>query len=67
MMLTPDEYNKNYLERHRKREERVIRAGVKCPRCGKEMLYNSNTILLSDPPQRQIHCPNCEFFTTIFC
>lgn len=36
--------------------------GIECPRCGKE-LYDSNPymVLTSYPPQKQVHCGNCDY------
>lgn len=36
--------------------------GIACPRCGRE-LYDThpNTILLSYPPQKEVHCVGCGF------
>jgi DNA-directed RNA polymerase subunit RPC12/RpoP len=36
--------------------------GIACPNCGAE-LYDSQPYLTltSDPPQKNIHCPNCHY------
>lgn len=35
--------------------------GVKCPKCGKELMDTyPNMILTSDPPQKNVHCPKCD-------
>lgn len=33
--------------------------GIMCDRCGHELMDSDNNILASDPPQRNVHCPNC--------
>lgn len=36
-------------------------ANVLCDDCGNEMIYTdaNNLILMSNPPQRNVHCPKC--------
>jgi len=36
--------------------------GIQCPHCGKE-LWDSNPCmtLTSNPPQKNIHCPSCNY------
>lgn len=36
--------------------------GIACPECGEE-LWDSNPscTLTSNPPQKNIHCPNCNY------
>lgn len=66
-MKTPDQYNKEFLEKFeiQKREN----AGICCPHCEpqKEMLEtNPGTLLLSNPPKKQIYCPECRYNTYIY-
>ena len=36
--------------------------GVECPNCKKELrLMNSNTLLLSMPPQQEVFCISCGY------
>jgi DNA-directed RNA polymerase subunit RPC12/RpoP len=36
--------------------------GIACPECGKEMLdSNPMVTLTSNPPQKNIHCPECSY------
>ena len=36
--------------------------GIECPKCGKELLDSSpGTTLASHPPQKNIHCPVCDY------
>lgn len=53
-LITLDEHNKKALP--------VIatnnKNGIKCPDCGNEM-SDTNTVLLSNPPQTIIKCDNC--------
>jgi DNA-directed RNA polymerase subunit RPC12/RpoP len=35
--------------------------GVECPNCGEELVDSDNYILTSNPPQRNVHCPKCNF------
>lgn len=40
------------------------RARVACDKCGTEMVYNTNIVMTSDPPQRSVECPNCNYKST---
>jgi uncharacterized protein YbaR (Trm112 family) len=41
-------------------------SGVACPKCEYEMVDSiPNMVLTSDPPQKHVHCPNCNYSTTI--
>lgn len=36
--------------------------GIICPKCGYELVDSSPTyILCSSPPQKHIHCPECDY------
>lgn len=36
--------------------------GIACPNCGKELMDSSPmTVLTSDPPQKDVHCPACGY------
>ncbi|HEC72077.1 MAG: hypothetical protein ACTSW7_00850 [Candidatus Thorarchaeota archaeon] len=36
--------------------------GIACPKCGKEMMDSNPSISLSsNPPQKNIHCPKCNY------
>ena len=36
--------------------------GLACPKCGTELVDSSpNTVLTSNPPQKNVHCPTCEW------
>jgi len=38
------------------------RNGIACPNCGNELLDSSPMFTLtSNPPQKNIHCANCEY------
>lgn len=40
--------------------------GIACPKCSAEMVDTSpNISLTSNPPQKYVHCPACEFSTTV--
>jgi len=34
-------------------------AGVLCNICRREMEFTDNTVMLSNPPQRNVECPYC--------
>lgn len=42
--------------------------GIACPKCGAGLLDSyPMTILASNPPQKQIHCPDCDYVGTRIC
>lgn len=67
-MKTLDEYNKDFIEEYCK--PKAYRAGVLCPSCKTEMVLSEpGVILLSNPAQMRVHCPNqeCTYNGTIYC
>ena len=34
-------------------------AGVKCDKCGEEMIISDNITLASNPPMKNVECPGC--------
>ena len=43
------------------------RNGIACPECGCELLdSNPSNMLLSNPPQFQVHCSSCDYHGTRF-
>jgi len=66
-MLTPSEYNNKYFRELNERKGRIEHTGIKCPKCGKEMIYGGDMILTTNPPQRYIYCLPCNYSTTIYC
>lgn len=36
--------------------------GIACPNCGEEMMDSNPSVTLSSyPPQKNIHCPKCNY------
>lgn len=36
--------------------------GIECPICGAELMDSKPTVtLMSNPPQKNVHCPKCEY------
>lgn len=57
------EYNAEKMEWHTNMGDTSPRKnGIACPECGGE-LYDSapNVTLTSNPPQKHIHCDNCDY------
>jgi len=54
-LITLDEHNKNVLSVIATNDKKN---GIKCPDCGNEM-SDTDTVLLSNPPQTIIKCYNC--------
>ena len=62
-MPTPKEHDKEYLERMND----PLKVGIRCLECGEEMIYEKySIILMTNPPQIYIYCPECEYYTTIY-
>lgn len=59
-MKTLNDHNKDARDYHLARQ-RQNPAGVLCPSCGKELNYDGNELTFYYPPQRQVHCDNCNF------
>ena len=38
---------------------------VECPNCGKELQFVDNTVMLSNPPQRDVKCFECGYTNRI--
>lgn len=60
-LKTLDEFNKERQQLHRKTESYPKRNGIECPKCGEELMDADDTILLSNPPQRNVVCSSCDF------
>jgi len=43
------------------------KTGVACPKCGGELWYLGEEILLCDPPRRDVGCEKCNYLTSILC
>lgn len=63
-MKTLNEHNKQQREAHehiRKMNEPHAN-GIACPECGAELWDSSPmTVLASNPPQKNVHCPECSY------
>jgi hypothetical protein len=63
--MTPDEHNKL---RWSELAHSTSYAGVACPRCDpqQELVFSRpGELLLSWPPQKLVHCANCDYTGTI--
>lgn len=58
-MKSLDEWNVEAAARYRTVNYRAN--GIACPCCGTEMVDADDMILTSDPPQRNVVCPGCDF------
>jgi DNA-directed RNA polymerase subunit RPC12/RpoP len=59
------EVNEERYEHYRQQQERAKKAhltGIACDECGTELHYlNPELLLMSSPPKRDVHCPQCGF------
>lgn len=63
-MKTIEEHNKTVLDSITRKKQGANKTGVKCPNCIEEVeLLNScpGMVLLSNPPQINVHCPVCSY------
>ncbi len=58
-LKTLEEHNKGKVGSTFDLEQRPN--GIGCPLCGKELVDSNNAILTSNPPQKNIHCPDCDY------
>ena len=62
---------KDISEHNREKYKHLIeklsyKTGIQCPHCGEEMLEtNPSVLLMSKPPQKNVHCPSCKYKTYI--
>ena len=55
------EYNQQRRKTYRRSKEPVPN-GIACPECGKEMVdTHPGVTLMSLPPKKDIHCPECGY------
>jgi hypothetical protein len=59
-MKTLNEYNKDRRTEIKLAQQTPKKAGVLCE-CGTELVYSSESVLTSLPPQMSVHCPSCGF------
>lgn len=61
IMQNLNDYNEKRREMYAQ-FDRPVKNGVACPECGSE-LYDSHpsVTLTSWPPQKTVHCENCEY------
>ena len=63
-MKTLEQHNSERMERIRNREllNQPHPNGIECPKCGKELWDSSpRTTLASNPCQKNVHCPECNY------
>ena len=37
----------------------AFKSGLACPKCGSELMYVDQNLLLSNPPKRRVQCSKC--------
>jgi ribosomal protein S27E len=59
-MKSIEEHNKERINSFTVLEK--VETGIQCPQCGDELLETSpGTLLMSNPPQKNVHCPACKY------
>lgn len=56
-----EEYNEIMRRAYKETMEYPRPNGIACPKCGKELMDSDLMILISMPPQKNTHCPECGF------
>lgn len=57
-MKTVDQHNADAVKMIEQYRNQRRLAGVACNKCGTEMEFADNMILASNPPQKNVICPN---------
>lgn len=68
-MKTIEEHNLMVFDSITRKKQSANKTGVKCPHCVEEVeLLNSSPgiVLLSTPPQINVHCPVCSYVGYLF-
>lgn len=61
MTLIPlDEWNRKRIQTPKNHEPN----GIACPKCGKELCDDAQSLLCSNPPQLRVMCPACGYRST---
>lgn len=61
-MKTLDEHNQDKILANKEARKRKHLSGIACPKCKTEMIFpRPYEMLLSDPPQKTIECPECGY------
>lgn len=60
-MKTLDQHNAERRDAHKAANTYPKPNGIACPKCGSEMCDSDPFTLASNPPQRNVHCPECNF------
>ena len=47
-------------------KEIAFSTGIACPKCGSELMYVDQNLLLSNPPKRRVQCSKCNHIDYIF-
>lgn len=53
------EHNEAQREQYRRQQQGTQKTGVACERCGAELEFVGQALLMSDPPKRPVACPAC--------
>ena len=62
---TIDEYNQEKQKQFQIENPQWTNCNIACDKCGKELLMDMWIILCSDPPQRNIKCENCGYYSYV--
>lgn len=60
-MVTLEEYEKQMAKARRE----WYKTGIECPKCDGMLRYTDMSVMCSNPPQSQVHCPSCGYKTNI--
>jgi DNA-directed RNA polymerase subunit RPC12/RpoP len=62
-MKTLDEFNSERMKTHSRVNDQSPRSnGIACPICGMELMDSCPMVTLtSNPPQKNVHCPECDY------
>ena len=62
-----EEYNKEFIENHRKASTFPRKNGIACPKCNKELSDVDSIILMSWPTRKKVICESCGHDGYAYC
>lgn len=65
-LKTIDEHNKKIIKEYEEYKNKHQKTGVECPKCGSELLFvNEDIVLMTYPPKKYVYCSKCGYDSAI--
>lgn len=66
MLKTITQHNEEMRKKFKEKDNQFFKTGVECPKCKTELEYTDpHSMLMSYPPRKAVHCPECRHYATI--